>query len=109
MGSTYREKVGDFELNEVLRPYYDDVHYASNPSSSNSQNIRSKTPAQLLDKFDPLPSDEIQKKIDYYFKPYSMVNNNTKKFMTFIVNEREDRLFRVKEKLKNAEAEEEDM
>ena len=76
----------------MLKPYYADVHYVSNPSSNNSQKIRSKTPDQLLEKFDPLPSDEVQKKIDYYFKPYSMVNNNTKKYMTFYINEREDLL-----------------
>lgn len=97
MGHEHKDNVvGEFELNDVLKPYYADVNYASNPKSNDSQKIRSKTPAQLLDRFDPLPSDDIQKKIDYYFKPYSMVNNNTKKYMTFWINEREDLLNRLK-------------
>lgn len=72
MGEKYTEKTGEYKIQDVLKPYYADVNYASNPSTTDSTKIRSKTPAQLLDKFDPLPSDEIQKKIDFFFKPYAM-------------------------------------
>lgn len=33
--------------------------------------IRSKTPEKLLALFDPTPSEAVQKKIDYFFMPYS--------------------------------------
>lgn len=59
MGEKYTDKPGEYEFNEVLKPYYADINYASNASNPDSQRIRSKTPAQLLDRFDPLPSDNI--------------------------------------------------
>ena len=76
------EKTGEYKLEEILKPYYADLNYASNPSAANSTKLRSKTPAQLLDKFDPLPSEDIQKKIDYYFKPYALGKVQSK-FMSF--------------------------
>ena len=74
------------------------MSYASNPSNINSTKLRSKTPAQLLDKFDPLPSYDVQKKIDFYFKPYA-IGKVQSKFMTFTENEREELLKKLKQKM----------
>jgi hypothetical protein len=51
---------------------------------------RSKTPEKLLALFDPTPNEEIQKKIDYFFKPYSPKQEVTK-FMRFEKNRSEKR------------------
>jgi hypothetical protein len=107
MGQSYTEKTGEYQLQDILKPYYADVNYASNPSQTDSQKLRSKTPAQLLDKFDPLPSDQVQKKIDFYFKPYCL-EMNTKKFMTFYVNERDELLMQLKKKIKKPETSKDD-
>ena len=86
----------------MLRPYYKDVNYASNPSQTDSIKLRSKTPAQLLDKFDPLPSNDIQKKIDYFFRPYT--NGQVQhKYMSFSYNEKEELLTQLRQKLQNHE------
>jgi hypothetical protein len=39
-------------------------------------------PNALLKAFNPLPSEDIQKKMDYYFMPYAP-QNNTDKHMKF--------------------------
>jgi hypothetical protein len=39
-------------------------------------------PNALLKAFNPLPSEEMQKKMDYYFMPYAP-QNNTDKHMKF--------------------------
>ncbi len=39
-------------------------------------------PNEMLKAFDPLPSKEIQQKIDYFFMPYS-AERNTNKHMKF--------------------------
>lgn len=59
MGETFTDKTGEYKLEDILKPYYADVNYASNPSQTDSKRLRDKTPAQLLDKFDPLPSDQL--------------------------------------------------
>lgn len=100
IGEKFNEKSGEFQLQEILKPYYADRDYASDSSTNNSKKIRSKTPAQLIDKFDPLPGEEIQRKIDFYFKPYS-VGKVQKKYMTFTINEREELLKSLKKKLVN--------
>ena len=45
MGEKYTEKTGEYKIQDVLKPYYADVNYASNPSTTDSTKIRSKTPA----------------------------------------------------------------
>jgi hypothetical protein len=35
-------------------------------------------PNQLLKAFNPLPSEEVQKKIDFFFMPYAPQRNNLK-------------------------------
>tara|TARA_B110000285_G_scaffold161461_1_gene180317 strand:- start:592 stop:798 length:207 start_codon:yes stop_codon:yes gene_type:complete len=43
---------------------------------------RTITPEKLLEQFDPIPSDEIQKKIDFFFFPYSP-KQDISKYMKF--------------------------
>ena len=68
----FQEETRDCDVTDILKPYYADRDYASDSSLNNSKKIRSKSPDQLIDKFDPLPGEEIQKKIDFYFKPYAV-------------------------------------
>jgi len=44
--------------------------------------IRSRSPKEILDNFNPLPSDDIQRKINFFFLPYN-IEQHTKKYMTF--------------------------
>jgi len=39
-----------------------------------------------------MPSDQMQKKVDYYYKPYALFGMNTKKHMDFSLNERDEYL-----------------
>jgi len=87
-------------VKDLLKPYYDDDNYLSNPSEKDEKKIRSKTPAQLLSKFDPLPSSEMQEKINFFYKPYAL-ELSTKKHMNFSLNERDEYLFTLRKQLLN--------
>ena len=62
---------------------------------------------QLIDRFDPLPSDEVQKKIDFYFKPYT-IKDDIRKHLSYSVNERDDYLQQLRQKLLRPETADED-
>ena len=107
MGEKITEKIGEYEIQDILKPYYHDVNYASDPSDTNSKKIRKKNPAQLLGKYDPLPSEKIQQKIDFFFKPY-YVRQQTKKSMSFYYDEREELMEELTKRLQKPELSKED-
>ena len=85
-------------IRDILEPYYNDINYASSDSKFKAAKLRSKTPDQLIQKFDPLPIEKLQSKIDFYFKPYYL-KMNTRKYMDFSINDREEFLSKMKQKL----------
>lgn len=62
----------------LLKPYYlDNIQY-----DEDGNIVRSQSPNQILDKFNPLPSQDIQQKINFYFMPYNQLQH-TEKYMIF--------------------------
>jgi hypothetical protein len=62
-------------------------HFSKSQSSQRSRNSARSSdsvadPNALLKAFNPLPSEEMQKKMDYFFMPYAP-QNNTDKHMRF--------------------------
>lgn len=72
------------DLTKILKPYY-----MESDSDSERADRRSLTPKKLLEKFNPLPSAHVQKKIDFFFLPYNK-ELNTSKCMRFDTDEKQD-------------------
>lgn len=75
---TPRPAPSQVDLREVLKPYYlDQVAY-----ERDGDQLKQKSPRSLLRSFNPLPSEAILRKLNYYFFPYNK-KLNTNKCMYF--------------------------
>jgi hypothetical protein len=54
-----------------------------------------------MKKFNPVPSEEILKKINFYFFPYSPVIN-TNRCMTFEIDEKQDYIKKLRQQYESA-------
>ena len=48
MGEKFTDRVGNYYINQILKPYYADVNYASDASDTDQKKLRNKTPDQLI-------------------------------------------------------------
>lgn len=83
-----------FNLQRLLVPYYHDKTYGESASD-----IKSMTPANLLELYDPQPASDVQIKCE---RLYSHVNQQIikSKYMTFEHDERDD-LWRMIEEIQS--------
>ena len=70
-----------------------------NAKPSSQELSRTSTPEKLLARFNPFPSEEMQRKIDFYITPYSP-NQELKKCIKFRDND-EKYIYFLKQNLRN--------
>lgn len=57
----------DLDLSEILKPYY----MEEEEFDSQGRLVRSKSPRKFLESFNPIPSGEQLRKLNFYFYPYN--------------------------------------
>lgn len=62
-----------------LKPYY----MENVKLDENGEIIRSISPRDVLENYNPLPTQQLQQKINYFFMPQNNQEIHTNKYMTF--------------------------